>query len=704
MNDGRPDRPLPIALVASADEVVIGRLTGALRRWRFATVVVADVPAATTALNGAAAADLVMIDARLGRTVDLDLCDVVRANPATENVPIVQFGEPATATADRTDGLLRGADAHLELPIDDGELFATLTALLRRSDGRRRAHRTAARLRSLNSATADVHAASDRWRVIHAVVSGASAVAREASVVITRDGGSAGAAARWHEHDGRVVPTAVPLAAFDLAVEPARAGQSTIEITDPRLVERPHVGVPFIDETGEPAGVIAVPVGVDDLRDEVLPLLAQLALTTSLATANIRALDIEHRIAVTLQRSLLPQRPPEVPGLEVAFRYVAAGHQTQVGGDFYEAFALDDAHVVVAIGDVVGHSLAAATVMAEVRHAVRAYALDGSSPAEVLERVERLIRRFHRTMYTTAVLGVVDLDTGRFDFCSSGHLPIVRCTSTRTELIESSGSLLGAGRPTPPLEQLPLHPGDRVFMVTDGLVERRGESLDDGLQRLRRHVDQVRHLAIDDALDALLAELGPGPAQDDDIAILAFEVSPDAFVTSPGPHGTGALEVEPVGVPQRRALPTPGHPVTPLVVQHVDLPRDRSAPACARRAVGLALAGESTELVDDALLAVSEVVTNAVLHAGGADRMTVCVDRAVGVLRFEVHDSTVVEPNRRMADLGAPGGRGLPILDRVCRRHGARVLDDGKVVWVEIDLSNRDADADLSGEGARSSR
>ena len=325
-----------------------------------------------------------------------------------------------------------------------------------------------------------------------------------------------------------------------------------------------------------------------------------------------------------------------------------------------------------------------ATVMAEVRHAVRAYAIDGSTPSEVLARVEHLIRRFHRTMYTTAVLGIVDLTVGRFEFCSAGHLPIVRCHADATELIESRGALLGAGRPTPALELLPLAAGDRVVLVTDGLVERRGESLDDGLRRLRAAAHEARHLPLDDALESILAAAGPGAAQDDDIAMLGFEVS----AGTPRPTGH---DIHVARVPQVHRSPLLGPVVTPVLVHHVDLPRDRTAPARARQALEATLVGEPTRLVEDALLAVSEIVTNAVLHAGGADRMTVSIDRRSHVLRVEVHDGTRVEPNRRPADLGAPGGRGLPILDVLCRRHGARLVDDGKVVWVEIALSGAGA-------------
>ena len=96
-----------------------------------------------------------------------------------------------------------------------------------------------------------------------------------------------------------------------------------------------------------------------------------------------RSFDEEHRIAVTLQRSLLPARLPDLAGLDLAVRYEPASAQTEVGGDFYELVMLDG-HLLLAIGDVAGHSLHAATVMAELRHAVRAYAVEGHQPGEIL--------------------------------------------------------------------------------------------------------------------------------------------------------------------------------------------------------------------------------------------------------------------------------------------------------------------------------
>lgn len=132
----------------------------------------------------------------------------------------------------------------------------------------------------------------------------------------------------------------------------------------------------------------------------------------------------------------------------------------------------------------------------------------------------------------------------------------------------------------------------------------------------------------------------------------------------------------------------------PVLVRDIELPLGRGAPALARRTLEDALVGWSSRVVEDALLAVSEVVTNAVLHAGGADRMRVKIDVDAGLLRIEVHDHDDRRPRRRVADHGSPGGRGLPILDVICRRHGASLVGHGKVVWVEISLSEGGARSD----------
>ena len=141
-------------------------------------------------------------------------------------------------------------------------------------------------------------------------------------------------------------------------------------------------------------------------------MLRQLAQAVAAAVEAQRSYDEEHRIAVTLQRSLLQSRLPDVAGLDLAVRYEPAGAQTEVGGDFYE-LTMFDGQLLVAIGDVAGHSLHAATVMAELRHAVRAYAVEGHPPGAVLELVNRFMRTVLPNESATVCLLTLDPATGR---------------------------------------------------------------------------------------------------------------------------------------------------------------------------------------------------------------------------------------------------------------------------------------------------
>jgi serine phosphatase RsbU (regulator of sigma subunit) len=292
----------------------------------------------------------------------------------------------------------------------------------------------------------------------------------------------------------------------------------------PEVADSGLVGAAFVDETGEPAGAILVPATVEGAAEEIVPLLAQLAIAIALARANMRALDLEHRIAIELQHSLLPQPPPATDRLGIGFRYLAGSTEAEVGGDFYEAFALDDRRIGVAIGDVVGHSLHAATVMGELRHALRAYAIDGYGPLEVVERLDRLIRRFHPLMLTTLVYGEIDIDAQHLTFCNAGHLPplIVHADGT-DELVTDHGALLGIGGLAAPLVRVPFVAGDRLVLVTDGLLETRHESIDEGLRRLRAAADHGRGDDIEATIDRLVREVGPTGSPGDDIAIVVVD-------------------------------------------------------------------------------------------------------------------------------------------------------------------------------------
>lgn len=468
--------------------------------------------------------DVALLDVNLPDMSGFEVAEQIRARPETASLPIIHLSATAMSPVDRTEGLLRGADAYLTEPIEPSELVATITAVIRRSDMRQRSQRTARRLRQLNAVTADVHAASSDEQVFEAVSRGACLLADGLAIVLVRSP-AASVIYRPAGADGPAAPIPLADSMIDRLLAPAATGANTLIVDDPLLAGHPLVGAPFVDESGEPGGAILVAAYLEDATEQLVPLLAQLGVAVALARANLKALDVEHRIAITLQQSLLPQLAPTIAGLRIAFRYIAAAPQAEIGGDFYEAFVLDDATVAVAVGDVVGHSVQAATVMGELRHALRSYALDGYDPPEVLERLERLTRRFHPTMFASAIYGILDLAAGEFRSCNAGHLPLlVQPAVGPARFVKGRGSLIGVSTRPPELTTVPFGPADRLLLFTDGLIERRHEHIDDGLQRLMAVAAELRPLDdLDTVVDRLIQGVGPDLAPEDDIAIVALQ-------------------------------------------------------------------------------------------------------------------------------------------------------------------------------------
>ncbi|MDX6636530.1 MAG: hypothetical protein QOJ01_41 [Solirubrobacterales bacterium] len=234
--------------------------------------------------------------------------------------------------------------------------------------------------------------------------------------------------------------------------------------------------------------------------------------------------------AETLQRALLPARLPEVPGLAMAGRYVAAGEEQQVGGDWYDVIALRDGRAGIAIGDVVGHGVEAAARMAHLQSASRAFALEGLRPSLLLERVNAFAYDDERPAMATLLYGVVDAEAGRFSVASAAHPPpLVIAPSGIATFVESSrGSPLGA-RQYPQYDEgiVVIEPGTTIVTFTDGLVETPGASLEDGLEELRAGIGT---LPTDPKLlcDELLgARFNNGPPRDD-VAILAIHLAAEA--------------------------------------------------------------------------------------------------------------------------------------------------------------------------------
>jgi serine phosphatase RsbU (regulator of sigma subunit) len=237
-----------------------------------------------------------------------------------------------------------------------------------------------------------------------------------------------------------------------------------------------------------------------------------------------RRLYVEQRgIAETLQHALLPEIPAETAGLRVAARYVPAASGADVGGDWYDVAAVDGDRVTLIIGDVSGHGLEAATTMALVRHAALAYAVQDPRPATVLSKLARFVNSRPHGYFATVLCALVEVSARRVWTASAGHLPplLVHGDESRFIAVETSPPVgVGGGeRFLETTETLP--PRGALLAFTDGLVERPGEVLDTGLERLRRAATRER-VAVDALLGRLIAELG-SEQHNDDTAILGIE-------------------------------------------------------------------------------------------------------------------------------------------------------------------------------------
>jgi sigma-B regulation protein RsbU (phosphoserine phosphatase) len=199
-----------------------------------------------------------------------------------------------------------------------------------------------------------------------------------------------------------------------------------------------------------------------------------------------RRLAIETAAAGMLERGLLPNRLPRLPGVEFAARYVAAESRT-IGGDWYDAFTLPSGDLWLVIGDVAGHGLNAAVVMGRVKSALRAYALVADGPAHVLELTDRKLQHFEIGTMVTVVGATSSPPYDRFTICSAGHLPpVLAVPGKQSELLDLPvGPPLGVAAPMKRAStSVTLPAGAVLLLYTDGLVERRGEAIEQGLGRL----------------------------------------------------------------------------------------------------------------------------------------------------------------------------------------------------------------------------
>ncbi|BBY66359.1 SpoIIE family protein phosphatase [Mycolicibacterium helvum] len=364
-----------------------------------------------------------------------------------------------------------------------------------------------------------------------------------------------------------------------------------------------------------PRGILVIWIDLPAERpftSEDQTLLTVLAGRLGQGLQRVHQVDQQRETALALQHSILG--PAYLPA-GFAVRYQPASHPLQVGGDWYDVIALDDGRIALVVGDCVGHDLSAATVMGQLRSACRALLLENSSPAAALAGLDRFAARLPGAQSTTAFCAILNPDTGELNYSSAGHPPaILVCADGSTQLLEGGHSIALGIRPDRerPQAQLIVPAQATLLLYTDGLIERRRRSLDDGIDRAANLIRDDSTLDLDPLADQIMARLSPPGGYQDDVAVLLYR-----------------------------------HPA-PL---EVTIPADPLHLAPARKALRdwLIAAGINQDQAQDVLVAAGEAVTNSIEHGyrhidGGT--ITLHATSEVDQLRLTIIDTGSWKPKQ----------------------------------------------------------
>ncbi|MFC8226135.1 SpoIIE family protein phosphatase [Streptomyces sp. NPDC057287] len=402
----------------------------------------------------------------------------------------------------------------------------------------------------------------------------------------------------------------------------------------------------------------------EPFEDEDLSVAEELVARAAVSIDNARRYSREHNVAVTLQRSLLPQGLPDQSAIDAAYRYLPAqaglGGLGGVGGDWFDIIPLPGARVALVVGDVVGHGLHAAATMGRLRTAVHNFSTLDLPPDELLWHLDELVARIDQdesaegsegggVTGATCLYAIYDPVSGRCSMARAGHLqPVIVGPDGSAAFADvPGGPPLGLGGMPFETLDIQLPENSRLVLYTDGLVEERLRDIDEGLELLRGTLAGHPERTPEETCEVVLRVLVPERARDD-VALL-------------------------VGRTLRLAAEN---------VAEWDVPSDPSAVSQVRAQVSRKLA--EWDLVEEAFtteLILSELVTNAIRYATGPIRVRLLRDRT---LICEVSDRSSTSPHLRQAASMDEGGRGLFLVAQLAERWGTRYTDDGgKVIWTE---------------------
>ncbi|WP_351225694.1 SpoIIE family protein phosphatase [Streptomyces sp. NPDC002133] len=401
--------------------------------------------------------------------------------------------------------------------------------------------------------------------------------------------------------------------------------------------------------------------GPDDLQ-----IAEELAARAAVCIDNARRYTREHRMALALQHSLLPQGTAEQAAVDVAGRYLSADSHIGVGGDWFDVIPLSGARVALVVGDVAGHGIAASAAMGRLRTAVRTLADVDLAPDELLAHLDDLVVRLSSgpdsgaqapsgELGSTCLYAVYDPISRTCSLASAGHLwpALVRPDGGVDFLELPTGPPLGVGGMPFECVDHEVPEGSLLALYTDGLVESRHRDVDAGLHALRGALADAAASPLETTCDKVLKALLDERPTDDAALLIA----------------------------RTRALDS-GH------IAVWDLPSDPAVVAGARsQATAQLHAWELDELAYVTELVVSELVTNAIRYGGAPIQLRLIKERT---LICEVSDASSTSPHLRRARIFDEGGRGLMLVAQLTERWGTRYTGNGKTIWTEQPLSRRE--------------
>ncbi len=599
---------------------------------------------------------VILLDVRMAGLDGLETARIIRDRPATRRIPIIFLTAHASEVEEIAMAYATGAVDYVIKPFEPEILRAKVAVFVelsrerservRQSHARAEAEAVARTVRTLQilSDAALAHLDLDELAAELLDRTGTLFEA-DAAALLLRDERTSGlyvkamrgaalapfAAQAWVLGEGVLGQLAAErrpelLRGDDLApLQPAAEGPHAIASL---------LAVPLVT-ADQLLGLLLLGAGDDRFDRRDLELLTLAADRMAIAVDHVEQFAQGRQLVETLQRSLLPERLPRHPHVELAARYLPSGLAPQVGGDWYDALELDSDRTAVMIGDVVGHGVRAATTMSELRNALRAFAVEGHSPGEALHQLDRLV---HVTlgpgMVATVLVVVIDVASGTVTVAASGHPPpALRDADGNVRMLDSdSAPPLGVDHRIPPKEaQYPIRPGETLLLFTDGLVERRREPINIGYRRLREAFASAP-ADVEAICDHVLERTIIEQASHDDVALLVVRL------------------VKQAAAPMRLTLAAT--PASIPVARHGlrDWLRD-------------SLPELDPIVASDLELAWAEACTNVVRHAYRSPHETFI---AAAILEPDAICLEIADHGGWRGPSEREGGRGLPLMRQLC--------------------------------------